>query len=135
MRDKKLVSLILLVVALNLGHSTDHICRGDLPLPLSADSVPFIAVSLAIYAFIGLGLFLYWRGKVGPRFWMIFGSLGFAFGWLGHFSPFTDQPPSYILAAYNYSPAGWLAIGDLVALMLVLLGATLYAGYLWRRAR
>jgi hypothetical protein len=30
--------------------------------------------------------------------------VGLAFGWLAHFSPFTDQPPAVILAAY---PSRW----------------------------
>ena len=133
MRDTKLIGLVLLATILSLGHSVDHIVRGDLAWPIGIESVPFIVVSLAIYGIIGLGLFLYWKNRVGPGFWAIVGGLGAAFGLLGHFSPFTDQPPSYILGAYGYSAAGWLALGLLVALMLVLLVATIYAGYLWKR--
>jgi hypothetical protein len=80
---------------------------------------------------IGRGLYFYWRGRVGPRFWTIVGGIGVAFGWLGHFSPFTDQPPQHILNAYTSVAAGWLALICLIALMLALIAAEIYAGRLW----
>jgi hypothetical protein len=80
---------------------------------------------------IGAGLFLYAKGKVGPRFWTIFAFSAVLFGWAAHFSPFTEQPPSFILRAYNYGPAGWLAVSVLSALMLVSGVAGVYAAYLW----
>ena len=58
---------------------------------------------------------------------------GFAALWLGHLSPFTDQPPQYILRAYASATAGWLALICLVALTLALIVGTLYAEYLWAR--
>jgi hypothetical protein len=131
--DKKLIALILLAAVLHLGHMVDHIARGDVSWPLGAESLPFVVVSLAIYALIGVGLHLYRKNKIGPRFWAIFAALGVAFGWLGHFSPFTEQPPRYILAAYRSAWAGWLALGCLAALASVLMAVTIYAGYLWAR--
>ena len=133
MVNRTLIALILLGTVFSLGHSTDHICRGDLPWPPSVGSIPFILVSLAIYGFIGVGLYLYVTNKVGPRFWAIGAALGVAFGWLAHFSPFTDQPPRYILNAYPSAAAGWLALACLVALMLILIASALYAGHLWLR--
>jgi len=133
MRDEKLTTLIVLATVLSLGHTVDHILRGDLHWPLTLESVPFIAINLAIYTFIALGLYFYSRNKVGPGFWAIFGSIAVAFGWLAHFSPFTDQPPRYILGAYESVVAGWLAVACLIVLMLVLIVATGYAGYLWIR--
>jgi hypothetical protein len=57
--------------------------------------------------------------------------MGLAFGWLAHFSPFTDQPPAVILAAYPSRWAGGVALACLLALMLVVLSVTVYAGWLW----
>jgi hypothetical protein len=131
MRDKKLVNLIIVGTILSLGHTVDHIVRGDLHWPLTWESVPFIVVSLAIYAAIALGLYLYAQGKVGARFWAIFAGSGLAFGWLAHFSPFTDQPARYIFNAHESVIAGWLALSCLLALMLTLMVAAVYAAYLW----
>lgn len=133
MRDPKLVALVILIAVLNVGHTIDHIARGDVQWPLTIDAVPFIAVSAIIYALIGFGLYLYWTGRVGPRFLAIAAGLGAAFGWFGHFSPFTDQPPQHILHAYRSVAVGWLALGWLIALMLTLIVATIYAGKLWLR--
>ena len=55
------------------------------------------------------------------------------FGWLAHFSPFTDQTPQYICSAYKTPVIGWLALLWLVALMISLIVAGLYAEYLWAR--
>ncbi|HKA34397.1 MAG TPA: hypothetical protein VKH64_14340, partial [Candidatus Binatia bacterium] len=95
----KLITLILLGGVLYLGHAVEHIARGDVRWPLGAESLPFVVVTVIIYALIGFGIYFYRRDKIGPRFWAIFAALGAAFGWLGHFSPFTDQPPRYIFSA------------------------------------
>jgi hypothetical protein len=78
-------------------------------------------------------MYLYAKGKVGPGLWAIFACAGVLFGWAAHFSPFTDQPPSFILSAYDHRLAGWVAVGVLSALMLVLTVAGVYAASLWRR--
>ena len=134
MRDKRLITLVILGTIFSLGHTVDHVFRGDLRWPLTLESVPFIIISLAIYAIIGFGLYLYLKNKVGPGFWAIVAGIGVAFGWLAHFSPFTDQPPQYILSAYESAAAGWLALGCLVVLMLVLITTAIYAEYLWARS-
>jgi len=126
-------ALVVLAAVLNLGHTTDHVVRGDLRWPLSLESAPFILISLAIYTVVAGGLYLYAKGRIGPGFWAILASVGVAFGWLAHFSRFTDQPPAYILGAYQSVAAGWLALLGLVALMLVLIVTAVYAGYLWAR--
>jgi hypothetical protein len=131
MRDKKLIALIIVGTILSLGHNVDHIVRGDLALPLTLESVPFIVVTLVTYTIIACGLYLYSKGKVGARFWAIFAGAGLAFGWLGHFSPFTDQPARYVFNAYESVIAGWLALSCLLALMLTLMIAAVYAAYLW----
>jgi len=133
--DRRLVVLVVLVAILALGHIADHVARGDLHWPLTAQSLPLLLFTFAIVAIIGLGLALYLTGKVGPLFWAVIGGIGVAVGWLGHFSPFTGQPPRYILHAYGSAAMGWLALGWLMALMLVLIIATIYAGYLWARQR
>ena len=133
MPDKKLITLILIGGVLYLGHAIDHAARGDVRWPLGAESLPFIAVTVVIYAVIGFGIYFYRRNRIGPRFWTVFAALGAAFGLLGHFSPFSEQPPSHIFNAYSSAWAGALALSCLFALMLVLIVVTLYAGYLWAR--
>ncbi len=132
MVNQKLVALIAAGTLLSLGHTADHAIRDDLRWP-SVELMAFVIVSLVLYGAIGTGLYLYAKGKVGPRFWTIFAFAGVLFGWAAHFSPFTEQPPSYILRAYNYGFAGWVALGVLLALMLVMAVVGVYAAYLWRR--
>lgn len=91
----------------------------------------FVIVSVVLYRAIGAGLFLYAKGKVGARFWTVFAFAGVLFGWAAHFSPFTEQPPSFILRAYNYGLAGCVAVGVLMALMLVMGVAGMYAAHPW----
>jgi hypothetical protein len=133
MRDSTLIALVVTAAILFSGHVVDHVARGDVQWPLTTDSVAFILVSVAGYAIIGVGLTLYFNDKVGPLFWALVGGIGLALGWLGHFSPFTDQPPRHILHAYSSAAVGWLALGCLVALMLVLIIAVVHAVQLWTR--
>jgi hypothetical protein len=133
MPDRTLIALVVTAAILFSGHVVDHVTRGDVQWPLTTDSVAFILVTIAGYAIIGVGLTLYLNDKVGPLFWALVGGIGLALGWLGHFSPFTDQPPRHILHAYSSAAVGWLALGCLVALMLVLIIAVVYAVQLWAR--
>jgi len=135
MRDRTLVILVIVIAVLNVGHTIDHVVRGDVPWPLTMDSLAFIVVSAIIYALIGGGLWLYWIGKIGPRSFMIAGAGGAAFGWLGHFSPYTDQPPQHIVNAHSSVAIGRLALAWLIALMLALIVASIYAGWLWLAQR
>jgi hypothetical protein len=130
MPSRKLEILVLLVTVLAFGHTIDHIARGDLRWPPTADSVLFLVVTLVIFTALGGGLYLYRKRKVGPGYWALVAAIGVVLGWLGHFSPFTDQPPHTILHAYQ-SGVGSLALACLVALMLVLIIVAVYAGYLW----
>ncbi|MGH7233725.1 MAG: hypothetical protein ACREJU_20550 [Nitrospiraceae bacterium] len=129
--DRKLITLVILAVILNVGHTIDHIARGDLHWPLTLDSAIFILIVLVIFTLAGAGLFLYIRNKVGPAFWAIVAGTGVAFGWLSHFSPFTDQRAQVIFSAYQSTVAGWLALACLFALMVLLVMVTIYASYLW----
>ena len=130
MGNRKLVSLIAAATFLSLGHTADHLLRDDLPWP-STELLVFVLVSLLLYGAIGVSLSLYVKGKVGPRFWTFFAFAGVLFGWAAHFSPFTEQPPTFILRAYHDDLAGWLAVGVLSMLMLVMAAAGVYAAYLW----
>jgi uncharacterized membrane protein HdeD (DUF308 family) len=96
-------------------------------------TVPPFLVTLAINAILGFGLYFYLKNKLGPLFWAIVAGIGVAFGWLAHFSPFTEQTPQYIYRAYETPALGWLAVAWLAALMLVLIGTAIYAEYLWAR--
>lgn len=133
MVNKKLIGLIAAATLLSLAHTLDHVIRDNLRWP-SAELLALAIVSLVLYGAIGVSLSLYVKGKVGPRFWTFFAFAGVLFGWTGHFSPFTEQPPPFILRAYNYGFAGWLAVGVLSALMVVMAVAGVYPAYLWGHA-
>jgi hypothetical protein len=132
-RDKILITLVVLIIILNLGHTADHFARGDFRWPVTVESVPPIIVTLAINAILCFGLYFTVKSKLGPLFWAIASGIGTVLGWLAHFSPFTDQTPQYIYHAYATSAAGWLAVAWLVALMLTLITTAMYAEYLWAR--
>lgn len=133
MPNPRLLQLLGLIGTLNVFHLLDHVLRGDFHWPIDEQSVGFIAVATIILAGMGLGVRLYRAGRVGPRFWTIVGILGLGLGWLSHFSPMTDQPVSVIYQGYPMPWAGSLAVGCLVFLMGAVLGATIFAGYLWKR--
>jgi hypothetical protein len=132
-RDKKLITLVALLIVLSLGHDIDHIFRGDIPWPLMSGPLLPKAIMFIKYAFLGLALFFYLKNKIGPLFWAIGAGTDVALGWLAHFSPFTDETPQEIYHAYATPAAGWLAVAWLVALMLDLILTAIYAEYLWAR--
>jgi hypothetical protein len=134
MRDRKLHILVSLAMLFFLAHTIDHVAR-DVPWPMTTEAIPFLLATLVIFVIAFGALYLYRRGRIGPRFWAIFGALAVALGWMGHFSPFSDQPPQYIFNAYRSAAAGWLAVGSLFALMLTLTAVMLYAGMAWARGR
>ena len=133
--DRSLVRLILVIVWLNGVHTLDHMIRGDFHWPLDGQSVGVVLVVAAIYLVIGVGIRLSNRGVVGPLFWAIIGGGGLVFGWLSHFSPFTDQPLHVIYGSYHNATGGALAVLCLMLLMGVVLTATLYSIYLWHHQR
>jgi len=133
MPDPRLLRFLALIAILNVLHLVDHILRGDFHWPIDEQSVGFLVVATVILGGLGLGVRLYRSGLVGPRFWVIVGVLGLGLGWLSHFSPMTDQPVSVIYHGYVAPWAGVLAVGFLFLLMFSVLGATVFAGYLWRR--
>jgi hypothetical protein len=128
-RDRKLLALMALVTLLVTAHNIDHVLRDG--LTEWQDLLTFALVLGVIYGLIGLAFVLYWRQRIGPRFLTLAALGGFGFGWLAHFSPYTDQPPSYILNAYASPVAGWIALSLLLALMLSLALLALYGGYRW----
>ena len=132
MTNNKLLALIGVATLLSAAHMVDHAIRDELSRWPPGDLAVFAIVTVVLYGAIAAGIYLYVKGTVGPRFWAVFSFLGVLLGWASHFSPFTDQPVSYILNAYNYGLAGWLAVGVLVALMLALAATGVYAAVLWR---
>jgi hypothetical protein len=52
-RDKILITLVVLIIILNLGHTADHFARGDFRWPVTVESVPPIIVTLAVNAILG----------------------------------------------------------------------------------
>ena len=133
MPDRRLLQLLGIITLLNVLHLIDHILRGNFHWPIDEQSVGFIGVATIILGGMGLGVRLYRAGRVGPRFWVTIGVLGLGLGWLSHFSPMTDQPMSVIYSGYAAPWAGALAVGCLFLLMLSVLAATVFAGYLWIR--
>ncbi len=133
MPDRRLLQLLGLIAILNVLHLVDHILRGDFHWPIDEQSVGFIGVATIILGGLGLGVRLYRSGLVGPRFWVMVGVLGLGLGWLSHFSPMTDQPVSVIYHGYAAPWSGGVAVGCLFLLLFSVLGATVFAGYLWRR--
>lgn len=129
--DRTLVRLIWAIAVLNAAHTVDHVMRGDFHWPLDEQSIGFLLVVTSIYLVIGIGLGRSRRGVVGPRFWTIVGGTGLAFGWLSHFSPFTDQPVHVMYDAYHGTIGGPVAVVCLMLLMGVVLVATMYSAYLW----
>src|SRR5262249_6486579 len=63
MADRRLVVIVILTALLSLGHTADHICRGDVRFYLTMESVLTIIFNVAIYAAIGIGVLLsaLWR--------------------------------------------------------------------------
>ena len=133
--DRSLLRLILVIAWLNGVHTIDHIMRGDFHWPLDGQSVGVVLVVAAIYLVIGMGVRLSRRGVVGPLFWAIVGCGGLIFGWLSHFSPFTDQPLHVIYGCYHNATGGAFAVLCLMLMMSFVLAATLYSFYLWHRQR
>jgi hypothetical protein len=135
MPNCRLIQLLAVIAFLNVLHLLDHIFRGDVHWPIDEQSIGFLLVATVILGGMGLGVSLYRDGRVGARFWTLVGSLGLGLGWLSHFSPMTDQPLSVIYQGYAAPWVGVLAIGCLVLLMMCVLGATVFAGYLWKQQR
>lgn len=128
--DRRLLRLLALIAILNALHLIDHVLRGDFHWPIDEQSIGFLIVTTVIFGGLGVGVAWYRVGRVGPCFWVFVGMLGLGLGWLSHFSPMTDQPVSVIYHAYPTALAGWAAVGCLLVLMLSVVTATLYAGYL-----
>lgn len=133
MPNRRLIQLLAVIALLNVLHLVDHILRGDFHWPIDEQSIGFLVVATVILGGMGLGVSLYRAGRVGARFWTVVGLLGLGLGWLSHFSPMTDQPVSVIYQGYTAPWAGILAVGCLVLLMLFVLGATVFSGYLWKQ--
>jgi hypothetical protein len=133
MPHPRLLQFLGLIAILNVLHLVDHTFRGNFHWPIDEQSVGFIGVATIILGGMALGVRLYRSGLVGPRFWVLVGVLGLGLGWLSHFSPMTDPPVSVIHHGYTAPWAGVLAVGCLFLLLFSVLGATVFAGYLWRR--
>jgi hypothetical protein len=127
-RGKILITLVVLIIILNFGHTADHIARGGLRWPLTVESALFVIIILTIFSILVFGLYFYLKNRLGPLFWAIAAGIGVALGWLAHFSPFSDQTPQYIYHAYTTPAAGWLAV-----VWLALITTAIYAEYLWAR--
>ena len=134
-RDRVLLRLTYLALVLAIGHHVDHVVRGNhVGWPVTAEVNAF-TYSLAIYPLILGGLFLYRRGMVGPGFWILLSGGGAVFLALIHFGPWALEPPGDIIGMYETAFIGWFAFGWLVALVAVLVIASVYELRLWLRSR
>lgn len=135
MANNKLGALVALIAVLFILHIADHTVRGDFSWPTTWEAFAGLGVNAGILVLIALGLVLYTHGRIGPGLWAIAAAFGLAFGWLGHFSPFTEQPPQYIFNCYSSPLAGSLALACLFTLMATLAVTVVYATLLWIRQR
>ena len=135
MNDRRAYALISLAVVLSLGHHLDHAIRGNhVGWPLSAEVTPF-TYSFGIYPFILFGLVLSRTRKAGAGYWAWLYGLGIAFITATHFVPNAVEPPRDIIDLYQPPVLGWLAFGELLVFLAVLVVAFLYEVHLWRRSR
>jgi hypothetical protein len=112
--------LIGIALIFSVGHHIDHIIRGNhVGFPITTDINPF-TYSLGFYPVIFLGLFLFYKNKIGPLFWSILTGVGILFVGLTHFGPFALEPPHDIIAPYHSKIFGGLAILWLVLFLLLL---------------
>ncbi|MDQ3537528.1 MAG: CPBP family intramembrane metalloprotease [Actinomycetota bacterium] len=117
--------LIGAAAALSLAHHGDHILRGAIGWPLSAEVNPF-TYSLFVYPALIAGLALSLRGRVGPRFWSCFSAGGGLFVAAVHVGPAAGDAVADIPGQYASPVAGAFAVGLLAAFVLVLVGTFLY---------
>jgi hypothetical protein len=127
-RDKILITLVVLIIILNLGHTADHFARGDFRWPVTVESVPPIIVTLAVNAILGFGLYFTVKTSSG----LCSGRSPRALAWHSAGWPISVRS-RYIYHAYATPAAGWLAVAWLAALMLALIVTAIYAEYLWAR--
>lgn len=127
--------LVCFVFLFGFGHHIDHIIRGNhVGWPLIPDVNAF-TFSLLAYPFVGLGLYLGWRGRAGVRYWT---GLFFVLSTMvitQHFGPIANEPPADVIGPYESELLGSVAFGWLVVFTLVVVVALLYSGLLWSRRR
>lgn len=133
--DRRLLLLVVIALVLSVGHHIDHVVRGNhVGWPVT-DEVNAFTASLVIYPLILGGLALSLAGRMGSRRWVFLSAGGAIFLTLIHFGPWAVEPPEDIIGAYDSPLLGWLAFAWLVALVVVLVIATVYELRLSRRAR
>lgn len=107
MIDGKLPTLIAVGTLLSLGHSADHAIRDDFRWP-SLELIAFVIVSLVLYGAIGTGLYLYAKGKVGPRFGPSLRSRDCCSAGPRTLAPSrTSRLHTFCVRTIMVSPAGW----------------------------
>ena len=134
-RDRVLYVFISLALVFSLGHHVDHLIRGNhVGWPVTSEVNAF-TYSLGIYPAILTGLVLYRLRLVGPGLWIFLSSGGGLFLAAIHFGPWAVEPQEDIIGLYESRIMGWLAFGWLVALIGVLIAASVYEVRLWLRER
>ena len=135
MVNSRLYALIIIALALAVGHHIDHIVRGNhVGWPLTAEVNAF-TFSLLVYPLILTGLVLSRMGRIGPGTWVFLSGGGAIFLAVIHFGPWAIEPPGDIIGLYDPPLIGWLAFGWLLALIGVLATTTIYEVRLWLQHR
>ena len=133
--ERRLYLLVLVALILSVGHHVDHAMRGNhVGWPLTPEVNAF-TYSLAIYPVILTTLALYRARIIGPGAWAFVSGGGAVFLAMVHFGPWAIEPPGDIIGHYGQPILGWLAFAWLLALLVVLVGATIFEVRLWRRNR
>lgn len=126
-------SLLLLTTFLGIGHHIEHILRPDIGWPLNGDVNPF-SYSLLIYPFIILGYFLS-RRKYNYLYWGFVALAGFVLVGFTHLGIISDESFLHILEMYNYSVSGYIALIEVVGLLISLMVLFFVSIYLFWKTK
>ena len=125
--------LVVAAVVLCFAHHIDHALRGSQATgwPLSG-SVNAFTYSLAIYPIIVTMAVLSWRGRCGPRSWVLLSAGGALFVLAVHLGPAAGDAVADIPDGYTSPVAGIVAVVVLVAFIAVLVCTAAYEARLAR---
>lgn len=120
---------------LGLAHHVDHVVRGNhVGWPVTA-TVNAFTLSLAIYPFLALGLYLTVTDRAGTGYWAVFSTVAAAMLASVHLSPWALEPPRDVVLPYADPAVGYAAFAVLLVLVALVTLTAAYASVLWYRRR